>query len=127
MKGHGGSVYFFIPVAYACLFVFGLVATIVWSFSRTRRHIANCLLTGTLMTVPGIVLAWLLFIAYFEWVEWTARVWDGPRSPWVDTPIRLALFLMPFLIALACVAGSFWFGASLAVRRRQRKRRRPAT
>jgi hypothetical protein len=122
MGAHGGPVYWFIPLGYACLFVLLLVATIVWSFSRTRRHIADCLLTGTLMTVPGIVLAWLLFIPYSQWVEWTDRAWHGR---WIDPKISLAIILMPFLIALACVAGSFWFGASLAMRRRKRRRGRP--
>ena len=119
-----GLVYLLIPIGYACLFVFGLAAAIVLSFSRTRRHIADYLLLGTVMTMPGIVLAWVLLILFGQWAD---GVPDGPRPHWIDTPIRLAIFLMPFLIAFACVAGSFWFGASLAIRRRQRKRRRPAT
>ena len=125
MGGHpsAGIVYFLIPVGYACLFVLGLVAAIVWSFSRTRRHIADCLLVGTLMTLPGIIVAWILGILLYGFIGWSNRVWGRGLSE----PVALAIFLMPFLIALACVAGSFWFGASLAIRRRQRKRRRPAT
>src|SRR5688572_15054731 len=116
---HVGYVYFVIPLGYVCLFVLLLIAAVIASFSRTRRYIADYLLVGTLMTVPGIVVAWLLAIPYFRWADHALK---GGR---LDPSVSMAIILMPFLIALTCLAGSFWLGATLASRRRKRIRGRP--
>lgn len=108
------AIYILIPVGYAFVFVALLIATIVAAFFRTRQYPADYLLAGTLMTVPGIVCGLLLCVPL---IQLQASLWES------GNPIGF-LLLLPFVVALACVTGSFWLGMSFAARRRRRLRGR---
>ena len=114
--GESAFIYFLIPAGYGVVFVTLLLATIVASFSRTRRAVAPCLLAGTLMAIPGIIVGCLLCILF---IELQNQLWESDIS--VDGQ-KFVLMFVPFVIALASVTLSFWAGAHLVLRRRDAKR-----
>src|SRR5215208_4292887 len=119
--GESAFIYVLIPAGYGVFFVALLLTTIVVSFSRTRRAAAPCLLGGTLMTIPGIAVGWLLCILF---IELQNQLWESDISA---DGLKFVLMFVPFIVALASVTFSFWAGARLVLRRRDAKRLDPSS
>ena len=119
--GESAFIYVLIPAGYGVFFVALLLTTIVVSFSRTRRAAAPCLLAGTLMTIPGIAVGWLLCILF---IQLQNQLWESDISA---DGLKFVLMFVPFIVALASVTLSFWAGARLVLRRRDAKRLDPSS